>query len=219
MDRPVPALKARAKMADGVQRAFPRAGARAEFDVILSLLCTARLHALAEYLEAIGPIAGDTAEVGVAGGGTSALIAASNGGRTHWVCDTFEGLLDVGVDDTPLENGMFLNERTTLEAVQRLLAGLDNVRFVQGYFPASAPEAMKTAKFALVHLDVDTYRSTINGFEFFASRIAPGGVLLIDDALEGRAPGAQKAWQEIASRSGQWSIIGCTRQQVALRFA
>lgn len=182
-----------------------------------SLLSISRLMGLAEALELTAHVPGDTAEVGVAHGGTSRLIAKANGRRVHWACDTFQGLVDAGEHDT-LTNGEFRNPREKVEAA---LAGCHKVRFVPGYFPESAPTEMRTARFRLVHIDVDTYRSIHNCFAFFAKRMSHGGLVVLDDVIGTRGcVGAVKAFAEIRKAShGGWSVINTANPpQAVVRF-
>lgn len=189
----------------------------------ISLLCVDRLAGIGECLRQTAFVPGDTAEVGAAGGGTSRLIALANRGKRHWVCDTFEGLVDCGPHDGPLRNGMFSRRGEGAEAaharVRRLLEG-QNVETVAGKFPESAPGEMRAAAFAFVHLDVDTYESMKASFEFFSRRMAPGGIVALDDAVSGGAIGAQKFWRELVEgrRSGAWERFGQNRQQALVRF-
>lgn len=183
--------------------------------VELSLLNTSRLISIGHCLKATRFLPGDTAEVGIAAGGTTRLIAACNGGKRHWACDTFDGLADAGGHDGPLTNKMFQNE---LPQVRAELEDMPNVTLVAGYFPLSAHEGM--GKFSFVHIDVDTYQSVLNCFNYFSTRMVSGGLLALDDVLPGRngCPGAQKAWGEIRRTRG-WEVFSQTPPQIVLRFA
>jgi hypothetical protein len=189
----------------------------------ISLLCVDRLVGIGDCVRLTSFIPGDTAEVGVAAGGTSLLIAASNRGRRHWACDTFEGLVDVGPHDGPLRNGMFARRKdgigTGLARVTELLAG-ENAQVVAGKFPGSAPESMREVRFSFVHIDVDTYESMRACFAFFERRMSSGGLIALDDAVRGGAPGAQKFWRELVEgrRSGAWERFRETNQQAVVRF-
>lgn len=183
-----------------------------------SLLSAGRLGALAECLKATAGVPGDTAEIGIAAGGTTRLIALWNPDRRHWACDTFTGLADVGAADSGLKNGMFARPETAIDTVRADLRGLRNVRLVRGMFPASAPRPMLTARYAFAHVDVDTYASVRASYEFFAERMAPGGILALDDVLLGQCHGAIKAWSEIERAGGSWRVHSRTAQQVALLF-
>lgn len=179
-----------------------------------SLLSTGRLIGMIQALEVARGVAGETAEVGVAHGGTSRLIALRNGGRRHWCCDTFVGLVDVGPNDPQFSNGQFNNP---LPKVAATLRGLSNVEMVSGYFPQSAPEAMREARFSLVHIDVDTYASIKGCFQFFASRMAPGGVIVLDDVIKPHGcAGAIKAFRELPQIG--WKVIARTAPQAVVRF-
>ena len=188
----------------------------------LSLLCVDRLIGVGECVRLTNLVPGDTAEVGVAAGGTSLLIAKSNHGRRHWACDTFEGLVDVGPHDGALRNGMFARRKdgigTGRARVTALLAGL-NAQVVAGKFPGSAPDEMREARFSFVHLDVDTYESMKASFAFFAPRMASGGMMALDDTVRGGAPGAQKFWRELVEgRPGNWERLRQVEQQAVVRF-
>lgn len=188
--------------------------------VAISYLTANRLRSLAACLADVDKISGDTAEVGVAAGGTSKLIALRNQSRLHWACDTFQGLMDVGDKDPTLSNGMFYKRSSGIpstDSVGAFLTGLDNVRIVSGYFPESAPAEMRDAKFSFVHLDVDTYQSTLAGFRFFAERMSPGGILAIDDAASGKAFGVQEAWKLLTEQG--WTALRQVEQQIVVKFA
>lgn len=178
-----------------------------------SLLSEGRLFAIGAALKVARTLPGDTAEVGVAAGGTTRLIAVSNGGKRHWACDTFDGLVDVGKYDGELTNRMFQN---VLPKVREELEGLENVRIVPGYFPVSAPPTMQAARFSFVHIDVDTYLSIRNCFEFFAARMVPGGLVALDDVLPPRGTlGAMRAWREIGKEREVFSLAP---PQIIVRF-
>lgn len=211
----------KAKIVDKeTQETWKLFGEGSQDGVALSLLSANRLRSIAQCLADVENIRGETAEVGVAGGGTSKLIALRKPSRKHWVCDTFAGLMDVGKEDPALENGMFHNRITGLpsyESVRDFLTGLGNVRFVRGYFPESAPIGMREKEFSFVHLDVDTYQSTLACFRFFEKRMASGGIMAIDDAAAGRALGVQSAWKELAAEG--WIVLREVEQQVVVKFA
>lgn len=162
-----------------------------------SLLSNARIRGLVRACDAIviDNVPGKTVEIGCAAGGTSRLIAQICG-RTHFACDTFDGLVDVGSEDPDLYNGMFRNPDTAVDAVTARLADLPNVTVVQGAFPGAVTEAMDT--FALVHLDVDTYRSMTDCFACFAPRVNAGGFIVLDDVMGRRCTrGGAQFWAEV----------------------
>lgn len=187
--------------------------------VATSCLSVSRLKAMVAAADAVGGLAGDTAEVGCGAGGTSRLMALL-GKRRHWVCDTFDGLVDVCKKDGHLTNGMFHN---LLDDVKGRLSDLDSLQFVKGYFPQSAPDEMRDQTFALVHIDVDTYASIKACFDFFRLRMAKGGIIVIDDVIGRGTPGAKVAWNEILAERPRhkphWDVIEQNDPAVVVRFA
>jgi O-methyltransferase len=127
-------------------------------------------------------VAGSFAEFGVYNGGSAKLLSEIKGDRPLHLFDSFEGLPRAAEDDEERwEEGWFRGSR---ESVERLLGGYPNVHIHQGLFPATA-EPVRDERFAFVHLDVDIYRSTLDGLEFFYPRLTPGGVLVSHDYQPG----------------------------------
>ena len=154
-----------------------------------------RQEKLVDCLKRTYWICGATAEIGIGSGGTSRAIALSNNNVPHWACDTFLGLVDVDKSiEQHLDNGRFKYARKETE---ERFEGISNIIVVEGYFPDSAPQAMKDSIYKLVHIDVDTYQSTRGAWEFFRSRMVKSGVIIIDDALDNKCKGAMKFWNEV----------------------
>lgn len=179
-----------------------------------SMLSTVRLKAIMGALEGL-PEGGDTAEIGCNAGGTTRLIAQRNGGRRHWAVDTFVGLVDAEPRDG-LKNGDFAG--TSFQQARVMLADLGNIRMVQGYFPACAPPEMLAARYAFVHLDVDTNRSIRDCFAFFETRMLPGGVIALDDVIGRGTRGAKLAWQGMLPKASGWRVIAENDPQAIVRF-
>lgn len=169
-------------------------------DRVMDVLPMSSLHgprsiAILYCLARTRHLSGDTAEIGVNSGGTSRMIRLLTGAAgKHWACETFKGLVDVVKEyDHGLTNGLFQVNR---KDVEKLFEGLDGIEIVEGYFPESAPEDMKHARYKFVHIDVDTYHSTLLAWDFFRKRMLKGGCIVIDDALS-RKCGANKFWNEL----------------------
>lgn len=200
-------------------KAFADKGIAHELDTVsqTSMLSSNRLLSMIQASDLAQCVAGDQAEIGAGAGGTSRLMALLNPERTHWLCDTFVGLVDAGVKDGNLKNGEFAG--TSLEQMKSRLAGLSNIRFVEGHFPYSAPDEMRDSRFAFVHLDVDTYTSMLACFLFFVERMSPGGVMVLDDVIGRGTPGAKLFWQETLDRPHDgWSVVTECDPHVVIRF-
>lgn len=162
---------------------------------------TSELYLMNYLLNKVSNVEGDMAEVGVSHGGSAMYIAEFKGNKKLYLFDTFEGFPDTDKDDFILPHGKQLISRhlekgvdaAPLEEVKERLKGYNDVYFYKGIFPQTSGP-IKNTKFSFVNLDVDTYLSTINGLNFFYSRVNNNGVILIHDYAIGT--GVKKALDE-----------------------
>lgn len=158
-------------------------------------------------------IPGDFVECGVWRGGSAMMMAlalreAGDHARRIYLYDTFKGMtrpetVDVRARDgaeqlsrwRAFERGGH-NEWTyaPLEEVRRNMASTgypeERIVFVEGDVAETLP-AMVPERIALLRLDTDWYRSTYHELQHLHPRLAPKGVLIIDDY--GAYEGARKA--------------------------
>ena len=174
------------------------------------------LYGAIHYVVRTG-IEGDVVECGVWHGGSAMLAAlalaqAGDTGRAIWLYDTFEGMpppseLDVDPFGAAAHDVLRARERlpeadphnpwayATLADVKANMAqtGYPRVHYVEGKveetIPAHAPE-----RISLLRLDTDWYESTLHELEHLYPRLAPGGVLILDDY--GWWSGARRAVDE-----------------------
>lgn len=121
-------------------------------------------------------IDGDIAEVGVYRGELSRLIHRMAPDRTLFLFDTFAGFPEADLDRA----GDRRFRDTSVETVSRRIGDLTNVELRVGYFPDTAA-GLEPRTFSLVVLDLDLYKPTVAGLEFFYPRMAPGGYVILDD--------------------------------------
>lgn len=142
-------------------------------------------------VEAVGKIPGDMAEVGAFQGVSAKMIASTDRRRTLHVFDTFEGLPDPTTKDSA---GFYQGQYDASEQEVREYLKEYNVRIYKGLFPATAGP-IEDKSFALVHLDVDLYTSTMACLEFFYPRMERGGIILTHD-YAARDEGVHRAFSE-----------------------
>jgi hypothetical protein len=136
-------------------------------------------------------IDGDVAEVGVYKGGSAKLISETTKKQVH-LFDTFKGLPEVSEGDnkSQFKKGDYC---APYDDVRNYLKTNLNVTLYKGIFPLTAGP-VKDRKFSFVHLDVDTYKSTLDCLEFFYPRMNSGGVIISHDYTS--AIGVRKAFDE-----------------------
>jgi len=146
---------------------------------------------------------GDFAELGVYQGHTASLLAimARRLGSTAYLLDTFAGFS--GADLKGIDAGIQMGFKDTSVEAVRSLVGDENVRFVPGYFPASAAQLPPEASFCLVHLDCDLYAPMASALAYFYPRLVPGGFLIVHDYSSLHWDGAERAVHEFLANKSE----------------
>ena len=162
-----------------------------------------RIYALVRAVEYIvsRPIPGAFVECGVWRGGSmmavaSTLLRLGVTDRDLYLFDTFEGMTEPGEEDVKHsgERATDMLAESSRDSHDWAFASLDQVReavwsvgypeerihFVQGPVEETLPEHAPE-KIALLRLDTDWYSSTKHALVHLYPRVAPAGVLIIDD--------------------------------------
>ncbi len=148
-----------------------------------SLLDLYRLFDLYTYAKQCKKVPGCFLEVGVANGGSGALLSAiaKDQNKKCYLADTWEGVVKSGEKDTTFSGGEFDYAET--EVVLHLLSGLNtlnNTHLLKGIFPDETADKIDE-NISLIHVDVDTYQSCKDVFEWAKSKMSIGGVIVFDD--------------------------------------
>src|SRR5215469_17082322 len=125
-------------------------------------------------------VEGAILEVGVWRGGTGCLMAHASPGKTVYLADTFEGVVNAGDQDTRYAGGEHAD--TSEEIVRALLSetGASNARLLKGIFPAQTAHSVN-GPIALLHVDVDVYQSAKDTVEWALPRMPVGSRIVFDD--------------------------------------
>jgi len=121
-------------------------------------------------------------------------------GEGYHVFDSFEGISALGdkdgLDDARIPIGKQTRRaglfKTTLDQVKGSLAEFPSITFHPGWLPdslAGAPDG----PYRFVHLDLDVHEPTKAALEYFHPRLAPGGIVVMDDYGALRWPGVRDA--------------------------
>jgi O-methyltransferase len=159
-----------------------------------------RRFQLIELAKAVRGLPGSTAECGVFRGVASALICQTlagsyAAGEEHLGFDSFDGVAEPTEIDRR-SNGRLHWRRGQMQAslaeTSQFLAPFADCRLIQGWIPECF-RGCEDRRFRLVHVDVDLHAATRDSLAFFYPRMAPGGIIVLDDHGFVDCPGARRA--------------------------
>ena len=157
----------------------------------------------------INNVKGAIAEFGVYRGEFANYISQCMPDRKLYLFDTFSGFDNRDIDEK--ENDFSGQARkysdlsdTSVEIAVNNIAWRENVVVKQGFFPDTAV-GLENVRFAFVSLDVDLYKPTLAGLEFFYPRMSGGGYIFVHDYGNPDFGGVREAVMEFCKREG----IGC----------
>ena len=164
-------------------------------------------------------VPGDIAEAGVYMGNFAKALSLLFRDKDIYLYDTFEGFtekdIEVDIDKRYTSVERFGNKQgisifkredmsseEQIECIKRKLYKTDNVYFRKGNFPDTAVGEEENV-FALVSLDMDLYRPTKDGLEFFWKRLSKGGYIFLHDYNGIEHLGVEKALEELEMQYGK----------------
>ncbi len=146
-------------------------------------------------LHEVAAIPGDVCECGVGSGATSALLANElrDTSKTLWLYDTFTGLpkpteedrLIDDIDDlgsmAAYEGKMRHPESEVIERLSAIKIPTQQYRIVPGLFEDAASQGALPERISFAYIDFDFYIPILEALRAFSPRLAPGGVMIVDD--------------------------------------
>jgi O-methyltransferase len=169
---------------------------------------------LALCLNEVKGLPGDVCECGVGSGATSALLANElrGTGKRLWLYDTFAGLPPPTKEDRLIDD---IDGLGSMEAYEGLMAhGQGEVRarlrsigipesdyiIVPGMFDQSVKSGRLPDRVCFAYIDFDFYAPIQLALEVISARLAPGGIIVVDD-YGFFSEGAQKAVDEFMAKN------------------
>jgi O-methyltransferase len=161
-----------------------------------------RLCTIWQAARNVASLDGAAAEIGSYRGGSAYFIAESFRqllGREvpMEVIDTFEGHPPekLSEQDADMHRDTSRFADTSYERVVEYLSPFELVTVHKGEFSRVAP-GLPDQLYRLVHVDVDLYEPALDCLGYFAPRLVPGGVIVLDDYGSPSCPGIQRAAEE-----------------------
>jgi len=179
----------------------------------LTLLDTERLANLWQLCRLSNP-EGQIIEVGAYKGGGALHLSNSCPHRKVFICDSFEGFQAI---DPKLDNNfsmaMFKDARE--QNVRQLFESRKRkFEVIRGFFPQSC-QGINLRPISFAHVDVDTYKATIETLLFLHEAMIEKSFIVLDD-YNRRAEGVNKAIIELVSTRRQWIAIPMFPSQAVL---
>lgn len=180
---------------------------------------TEAMHLIAWLHEALA-VEGVVCEMGCADGATSALIANEvlDRPRPFWIFDSFEGLSRPTAEDLLIDDILNLGSMASYEGtmaypqdrVRSRLASVgypaQQVHIVAGFVPASLEQVELADQVSFAYVDFDLYEPILAGLRWLHERLAPGGIVVIDD-YGWFSSGAQTAVDEfVAEHAADYQV-------------
>ncbi len=165
-----------------------------------------RLWELWTLVEQAAKVGGDVLEIGVWRGGSGTLIArrAADCGLegSVYLCDTFRGVVKAADQDSAYRGGEHAD--TSQAEVRRFLdqLGLHRAVLLPGIFPDETGDRISDRRFALCHIDVDTYQSAADILDWVWPRLNLGGMVVYDDYGFSVCGGVTRHVEEQRRRAG-----------------
>ena len=156
-----------------------------------------RLSTLELLCRRLADVPGAAAELGVYRGFFARCINQLLPERKLYLFDSFEGF---GEEAQASESFQAAHRNTAIEKVLAIMPYPEKVIIKPGFFPDSLGGLEE--RFCLVSLDVDFYRTTLEGLRYFWPRIEDGGYLLLHDWGSPKLPGVAKALADFERETG-----------------
>ena len=121
-------------------------------------------------------------EVGTWRGGVCGLVSLANKEKNVeiYACDTFSGVQNSSCKDSFFKDGEYSD--ASAEDIKKISKIVNrDINVVEGIFPESFKNINLEKNISMAHIDVDTYISASESFEFISSRLVPGGLVILDD--------------------------------------
>lgn len=185
-----------------------------------TLLGYDRLYVFWQAIRNVALVPGAAAEVGSYRGGSAFFIASAFMSMTGeeaalHVFDTFEGHPAQAISEhDPFHTaGQFSG--TAYDDVRDYLSRFARLQIHKGDVSASLP-GLTESSFRLVHIDTDLYQPTLTCLQHFVPRMAPGGVIVIDDYASTKCPGVPKAVSEYLEDREDLQVWDLRTEQLVL---
>ena len=121
-------------------------------------------------------------EVGCWRGGAIGLVVLANKEKhiDYYACDTFSGVVNISEKDSFFKGQEYNNSNIEdIEEINQITK--EKINIVKGIFPTSMNDIKLNKPISFAHIDVDTYVSAKESFEFISLNTIRGALIILDD--------------------------------------
>lgn len=161
-------------------------------------------------------------EVGCWKGGSGAVIAQASrlcdSTIPVYLCDTFVGTVKgEKVDGEYVKDGYFND--ASVAVVQKLIFkyNLQNIKILEGVFPEDTAKYITEEEIKFCHIDVDTYQSAKDIYEWVWPRLVVGGILVYDDYGNLSTPGIRIHVNEISKGEDRLFVYNANEHAILIK--
>ncbi len=145
-------------------------------------------------------------EVGSWRGGVCGLVSLTNKEKNFeiYACDSFSGVKKASANDSFFKGDEYSD--ASAKDIQNVEAISNHkINIIEGIFPESISVEFKNY-ISVAHIDVDTYLSAKESFEYISKRLVKGGVVILDDYGGWFTDGVTKFGNEIKNDDNFFAI-------------
>ena len=146
-------------------------------------------------------------EVGTWRGGVSGLISLAHNEKniTIYCCDTFTGVKNSSDKDSFFTDNEY--DDASVDDLKELEIMVSHkFEIIEGIFPESFNEISLESPISMAHIDVDTYLSAKESFDFLFDNLKSGGLIILDDYGGWFTDGVTKFGKELKKRSDMFTV-------------
>lgn len=158
-------------------------------------------------------------EVGTWKGGVTGILASKyrNNNIDIYACDTFSGVAKTSDKDTFFSGSEYSDaEVNDLKKIENLAKKKINI--IPGIFPQSMQNVNLSKKFSFAHIDVDTYQSAKQSFEYITNNSIVGAVIILDDYGGWFTDGITLFGNELMKNNNYFSVPNHLGQLIVLKL-
>ena len=144
----------------------------------LTLLDNKRLFTLWYLANDLKNVSGDIFDVGCLQGGAGLLMSKANNKGSTYLFDTFEGFKE---EEKFHKKKHFIFKDLDFVKNEIKTLKLKNTKVIKCKFPNNLKKSIKGRKIKLCHLDVNTYKSTKESFNYIEKKLVKNGIIVFDD--------------------------------------